>query len=392
MQEETLKELRVWLSKCNGIPPKRTRQRTFMDIVGINHRENSWSDIYAYFFNPKEKHKLGRLFIDTLNNLISGTLELKDFTVTREKVIDDKKRIDLLIRNEDEALIIENKVYASLYNDLSLYWKNVKAAYKKGVVLSLYEIRIPKENMGNFVNITHKKFADAIMEAIPKCSRTADSKSLFLLQEFIQNIYNETYTMNEEELKFYYQNDDDRERINRLSDIRSNVINYIRDSVEGKGKNSEDEKYINYLLEGIKIPISEKGNIKLSVKAQKNNSFTYYCYNKYPEQITLTLEYDSLWNYKANGCRIKLYLDVKGNILKFIESNTILLKENGIEADPQSTFQNGWWHFQKDEIQFKPEDLLNPYNIRKRIIEDIKDSALYNNGAKIIECFRQKRE
>ena len=99
--QETLKELRLWLSRCNNIPQKRTRQRTFMDIVGINHRENSWSDIYAYFFNPKEKHKLGRLFIDTLNNLISGTLELKEFTVIREKVIDDKKRIDLLIRNED---------------------------------------------------------------------------------------------------------------------------------------------------------------------------------------------------------------------------------------------------------------------------------------------------
>lgn len=157
--QETLKELRLWLSKCNNIPPKRTRQRTFMDIVGINHRENSWSDIYAYFFNPKEKHKLGRLFIDTLNNLISDTLELKDFTVIREKVIDDKKRIDLLIKNEDEALIIENKVYASLYNDLSIYWENVKATYKKGIVLSLYKIRIPEENADNFVNITHKEFA-----------------------------------------------------------------------------------------------------------------------------------------------------------------------------------------------------------------------------------------
>lgn len=188
--------------------------------------------------------------------------------------------------------------------------------------------------------------------------------------------------MNEEELKFYYQNDDDRKKINQLSDIRTNVINHIRNSVEGKDK--EDRDSINSLL--------QKENLNLSVEAKNNNRFTYYYYNdkdgkESSRQIMLTFKYDSLWNYKTNGFRIDMYLEIQGNILRFVESHKELLKGIGIEADPQSLPQNGWWHFQKDEIRFTIDDLLNPYNIRTRIIEGIKSSALYNNGAKIIEYY-----
>ena len=350
--DNSLQELSSWLSGCKYIPPKRSRQRTLLDIAGINHRENSWSDIYAYFFNPKEKHKLGRLFIDSFNALIeqkSGLkpLKLESFTITREKTNDDKKRIDLLIKNEEEALIIENKVYAGVYNDLSSY-------------------------------ITHKEFANEIIKNIPTYFQSADSKSLLLLQEFIQNIYNETYAMNEEELKFYYQNESNRIKINRLSEIHSNVINHIRNSIEGKDK--QDKENINTLL--------KNRCLYLSVEAKDNNRFTYYYYNEYSRQIMLTLKYVSLWNYEANGCRIDMYLEVKGDMLKFVESHKDLLKEKGIVPDEQSTPQNWGWHFQKNTIRFETDELLNQDSIREKIIKSIMDSQLYSNGLKIIECYQ----
>ena len=382
--DNNLQELNSWLSGCKDIPPKRLRQRTLLDIVGINHRENSWSDIYAYFFNPKEKHKLGRLFIDSFNTLIEQkpglkSLKLESFTITREKTNDDKKRMDLLIKNEEEAIIIENKVYAKLdNNDLSSYWECVKVPNKKGVVLSLCKIKLPNEVKDKFINITHNKFADEIIKNIPRYFQSADSKSLLLLQEFIQNIYNETYAMNEEELKFYYQNETNRININRLSEIRSNVINHIRKSIEGESK--DDRNNINHQLR-------EKG-VELKIENKDNNRFTYYCYNTCPEQIMLTLKYDSLWNYETNGCRIDMHLEVQGDMMKFVESHKELLKEKGIESDQQSTPQNGWWHFQKDEIRFKTDELLNQDSIREKIIESIKSSPLYSNGLKIIECYK----
>ena len=123
---EELKELSEWLSqnqKC--IPKKQIREKTFMDIAGISIYENNWSDIYAYFFNPKEKHGLGRLFIEALNTLVSEKtgkkpLLMDKFSVFREYPIEGKW-IDLLIKSEKEAIIIENKVYANLYNPLDIY-------------------------------------------------------------------------------------------------------------------------------------------------------------------------------------------------------------------------------------------------------------------------------
>lgn len=379
--DNSLQELNSWLSGCKDIPPKRLRQRTLLDIVGINHRENSWSDIYAYFFNPKEKHKLGRLFIDSFNTLIEQKyglkpLKLESFTISREKANDNKKRIDLLIKNEEEALIIENKVYAGVYNDLSSYWESVKVPEinKRGVLLSL----VPIKNTNKFVNITHKEFANEIIKNIPTYFQSADSKSLLLLQEFVQNIYNETYAMNEEELKFYYQDESNRIKINRLSEIRSNVINHIRNSIEGKDK--QDRENINTLL--------KNRCLYLSVEAKDNNRFTYYYYNEYSRQIMLTLKYVSLWNYEANGCRIDMYLEVKGDMLKFVESHKELLKEKGIVPDEQSTPQNWGWHFQKDTIRFETDELLNQDSIREKIIKSIMDSQLYSNGLKIIECYQ----
>lgn len=379
--DNSLQELSSWLSGCKYIPPKRLRQRTLLDIAGINHRENSWSDIYAYFFNPKEKHKLGRLFIDSLNALIEQKyglkpLKLESFTISREKANDNKKRIDLLIKNEEEALIIENKVYAGVYNDLSSYWESVKVPEinKRGVLLSL----VPIKNTNKFVNITHKEFANEIIKNIPTYFQSADSKSLLLLQEFVQNIYNETYAMNEEELKFYYQDESNRIKINRLSEIRSNVINHIRNSIEGKDK--QDRENINTLL--------KNRCLYLSVEAKDNNRFTYYYYNEYSKQIMLTLKYVSLWNYEANGCRIDMYLEVKGDMLKFVESHKDLLKEKGIVPDEQSTPQNWGWHFQKNTIRFETDELLNQDSIREKIIKSIMDSQLYSNGLKIIECYQ----
>lgn len=379
--DNSLQELNSWFSGCKDIPPKRLRQRTLLDIVGINHRENSWSDIYAYFFNPKEKHKLGRLFIDSFNTLIEQKyglkpLKLESFTISREKANDNKKRIDLLIKNEEEALIIENKVYAGVYNDLSSYWESVKVPEinKRGVLLSL----VPIKNTNKFVNITHKEFANEIIKNIPTYFQSADSKSLLLLQEFVQNIYNETYAMNEEELKFYYQDESNRIKINRLSEIRSNVINHIRNSIEGKDK--QDRENINTLL--------KNRCLYLSVEAKDNNRFTYYYYNEYSRQIMLTLKYVSLWNYEANGCRIDMYLEVKGDMLKFVESHKELLKEKGIVPDEQSTPQNWGWHFQKDTIRFETDELLNQDSIREKIIKSIMDSQLYSNGLKIIECYQ----
>ncbi len=130
-EDFNIKILSEWLRRLNGIPAKKGRKETLLDIAGIEHLENHWSYIYMYFFNPRASHGLSRLFIDSMQDLISKKgkkkpLAMKSFSVLREDAVPDekgnKKRIDLLLQNDEEAIIIENKVYAKLYNRLDLYW------------------------------------------------------------------------------------------------------------------------------------------------------------------------------------------------------------------------------------------------------------------------------
>lgn len=373
---EELKELSEWLSqnqKC--IPKKQIWEKTFMDIAGISIYENNWSDIYAYFFNPKEKHGLGRLFIEALNTLVSEKtgkkpLLMDKFSVFREYPIEGKW-IDLLIKSEKEAIIIENKVYANLHNPLDIYWRGVNMSdeLKRGVVLSLHEMQVTNP----YVNITHKEFAESIESALPNYSHSSDSRNLMILRDFIQNIYSKTlYNMDANELSFYYSESDNRKIINRLSEIRSNVIRHIRESIE-------DEKAVNARL--------ENRGIVLQVKAKENNRYTYYAYKELG-QVMLTLEYHSLWDF-SEQCRIKMYLELQGDVMRYVEQNINVLKEIGIDCG-DSVCQKGYWHFQKEEILFTKEDLLSHNSIIEKIVLAIENSLLYKNGLEIIRCYKGK--
>jgi len=267
-EDLNLKTLSEWLRRQNCIPPKKGRKETFLDIAGIEHLENHWSYIYMYFFSPNGTHGMSRLFIDTLQDLIckkgkKEPLVMKSFSVLREDAVPDekgnKKRIDLLLQNDEEAIIIENKVYAKLYNRLDLYWKKpeVPEENKRGVVLSLWRT---KPTHKNFVNITHEEFAKALEKKLPSYFLSAQPKALILLQDFIQNIYNVTHSMNEEELLFYFKNEN-REKINRLAEIRKNVITHLWKTIEDAS-----------LLK----PLFAENRWKLSVRTKNNVNYVYY--------------------------------------------------------------------------------------------------------------------
>ena len=177
MENNDLDELQKWINERKyAIPKKQVRKETILDIAGIEHLENPWSDIYRYFFDIDASHGLSRLFIDSLQNLLKKKdnqyipLAMEHFKVSREVAVQDEKgnnkRIDLLLYNDDEAIIVENKVYASLYNRLDLYWEKpeVPEENKRGVVLSLNKIRVKNTN---FVNITHEELAKEIEKQLP---------------------------------------------------------------------------------------------------------------------------------------------------------------------------------------------------------------------------------
>lgn len=377
--DKELELLSDWLKHQNDLPKKRTHKETLLDIAGIDHLENHWSDIYAYFFNPKASHGLSRLFIDSLQDILCSKAEqsplmMKSFSVLRECGVQDEKgntkRIDLLLQNEDEAIIIENKVYAALYNRLDLYWNkpNVPEENKRGIVLSPWATPV---KFHNFVNITHEELAHTIENNLSAYFATANPKSLILLQDFIQNIYNVTHAMNEEEVYFYFEN---REKINRLAEIRKNVVSHIWKTIEEDGNTK--------LLK----PLFKENGMNLSIKTKNNVDYCYYTFDALPDKVMLTLVYDTLWNYDKDGCRIRMFLELQSKeMIKFVKDmkDTLELEPDGHKEDTT------WWHYKGTKITFTPKELANSNDIATRIVNTIKESHFYEDGQKIIALWKE---
>ena len=234
-----IKILSQWLhSKNEEIEDVTRKELTIMDIVGIPHLENHWSKIYQFFLSTPSSnhpnHGLGDVFIRGLEKVLRDkglSCEdgwLKDFEVLIEypciSTLGDKttyKRIDILLRNKQKAIIIENKVHHTLEgNNLKLYAKTVLDEGCKDIkliVLSLSnmedepiyqeKVRELDELQGNieYANITHVEYIKAIEEILPQES-IEKTRYYDLYKDFYQNIMNQTNVMTDEEYVFFCEN------------------------------------------------------------------------------------------------------------------------------------------------------------------------------------------
>lgn len=221
----------------NDIPRIEKKETTFLDIAGLPHYENVISNIYAFYLNPFEKHKLEDVFISSLITLIdkkSNNKKIsisKDFEIEREKRTEHKKRIDLLIQDKENVIIIESKIFHNLNNPLDLYWNSkkinkVKVEHKVGIILSLWH---QNTKDGNYINITHVEWLDKVFENIENYKPDKTSKYFVLLKDFYQNIKNLTNKMKTEEIDFFRNN---VIKINQAVELKIGLRKHIVAEVE----------------------------------------------------------------------------------------------------------------------------------------------------------------
>ncbi|MCY7351217.1 MAG: hypothetical protein LH606_11200, partial [Cytophagaceae bacterium] len=142
-------------------------------------------------------------------------------------------------RRVTNALIIENKIYATVYNDLNDYFTDVPLnlennGQKLGVVLTLKPIKLDSRYANQYVNITHAELLGRVRETIGVQLLRATDRYQLLLQDFFANIFNlYTPTHMDESVKFYY---DYATRIKELlvldKHVEVQVINAIQREVE----------------------------------------------------------------------------------------------------------------------------------------------------------------
>ncbi len=208
------------------------KEKTFMDISGYPHYENVCSNILAFYFNPLEEHNLNYLVINSfIKTLINKNYDIEvinenyNLKIEREYITIKGNRIDLVIQDKDFVIGIENKIDASVYNDLEDYSTTLNKLNKNSikVLLSLYD-NSSKLDKSEFINITYQEFFKQLKTDL--LNYQDNNKWLIFLKEFIQNLenYEGEVEMEEEILNWLKENKEKLEELERIKKIANKSI------------------------------------------------------------------------------------------------------------------------------------------------------------------------
>jgi len=199
-----------WINNLiKQIPKTKSYRKNLIEIAGYPKWETVNSNLLAFYLDENEEHGFGRLFFDSLLDLYRQktgnniAIELNDsnFIVEREVATLNGGRIDIVITCESEeaeenqtpdwAVIVENKLFADLYNNLFDYWSSINVENKIGIVLTVNPVQINRELLDQgivFVNILHKDLIDKIKQNLANYYLDSDDRHLLFLKEYISNI------------------------------------------------------------------------------------------------------------------------------------------------------------------------------------------------------------
>lgn len=224
--------------------PRTEYAPDLFSLSGFPHYEDVLSNWYAFFFRSEEQHGFGRLFVHALLDMIrsktSGVPEtFMDHQVKCKREVQTEKGnyIDLVLYDEEsdlntfnQAILIENKVYHFLHNDLADYYDSIKtkdAGDKQGVLMTLW----PQNNLPpGYVNITHREFMAKVLELLPRYWGNAGEKYLIYLKDIEQNIQRLTSEMQmNTNIRFYLEN---TPKFHAMQDVAKEASEFIYEQIK----------------------------------------------------------------------------------------------------------------------------------------------------------------
>lgn len=357
-----LKALEEFLNH-NVIPKIKRRPKTFLGIAKQPHYENVMSNIYAFYFTTTEVHGMQDLFVNSLLELINESKlgaqkkvnAILDFEVDTEVTTKKNGRIDLLLSSSEYAIIIENKVYHTLNNDLEDYWDSIAVTdnveeNKIGIVLSLYKLAVTHPH---FINITHLEFLKRVIQNMGNYLMVAKDKYVVFLKDFYQNTLNMSKSeMDSKELKFYFDN---QTKIIEVKDFHFAVREHIYNQVEA---------VVNLIDEDLRL-LKSKG------EPSKRLRFLLSPKNK---NLMITVFFEQLLTPKKE---LFLMVELKNELLKnkerysfisFTEQEKIILRDTFYE-DINAT----WCHFAVGHYILNEDNVAN---LSQFIAEKLEEDGL----------------
>lgn len=157
---------------------KQKEKATFFDVAGYPHYENVASNILKFLFDINEEHEFEDLWLKSLLKAYNqkattkvSTNNLNVLKIKREYSNGFDKRIDLLINADPIIVVIENKIYASVYNPFDIY-AQMAINYAKEEQIGDAEfvkivLSVSKEELDpkmGFVNVTYDELFKFVKE------------------------------------------------------------------------------------------------------------------------------------------------------------------------------------------------------------------------------------
>ncbi|MGL5889150.1 MAG: PD-(D/E)XK nuclease family protein [Bacteroidia bacterium] len=317
------------------IPVFTRKEDTFLSIAGIQYRENTISRIYAYFLNHRNK-EISNLLFSTLIELINEKNSKRNFKFEDEYNCQleygttNGNRIDIVIESnssnnqQQSAIIIENKVFHILNNDLNDYWNSVPAYNKAGVLLTL---KSQDTGNSNYVNITHKEWGSRILSQ--RFPYSLSPKEYIYINDFLKNLISMDTSEQPEEAKFFFEHS---EKIMRSVDVYNNTWGYVSSEL---------------------IKTAEKMNSTI-----QRNAYDYrYLYHK---ERTRTVHYSLIIEKLVSAVpQIMVVLEVSQETALKADKLRNILNEAGLyrnQVEKSTRGESHWAHIASKTYYLRKED------------------------------------
>lgn len=268
--------------------PQGNKEMNLFDMTGYSHHENLVSNILGFYMQPANEHGLQGLLLRALLELCVNDFTIGGFgkvEITREQVTAGGKYIDLLIKTERYLIVLENKIYHSLQNDLKEYAQYAQNLNRDGLqivklVLSPFELRassdVHKMEQAGFINITYSQYLKQIRQHYSLYALEANAKYLLFFNDFVLSLEHRIHQPMEQQQKWQFFE-------NHVEQIEGLLQEYSRFKGEYLLKKMDKLKSIIDIEDGVEQ-------------------------NRFPIRHILVLDYD----FKGVEIAVDVILDTKG--------------------------------------------------------------------------------
>ena len=323
----------ILLKEFNNLPKKTPREESFISICGFPNREKVSSNILAFFLDTHREHNLKNLFVKSLLESVGLNANdyPEDFESETEVYTNNGKYIDLLLYSERINIVIENKIYAELYNDLKDYYEKASEEGKEkpiGIVLSLSPIDESKKKEGseNFNFVTYQDFFNKVKENIWNYLEKANQKYIPFLLDYFYNI----------------------ENLERGENMDKEFLEFLRDHedlfIKFASKTKEFRRNLRSIVQGVSQSVKEKieksKNVKTWVARDLPQLFDIAVVDYYPNNyVDVDVALDSRLTLKGWEFTVWIRSD-KSNQVNLKD----YIKQVGLDGE---TLDNGRFKFKK---------------------------------------------